>query len=206
MTTTVALVCKEGVVLVSDGRATMGSLIASKDAQKTYKVSDRIGITIAGGVGDAQMLLRIISREARLYEIDRREPMSVKAISTLLSNILNANKYNPYMVQLIVGGIDKKGMHVSALDLAGGFTDEKEIAATGSGSPAALGVLENKYVKNMPIAEGQKIAIEAVYSATKRDSATGELIRVVTITEQGYKEEITEDLTKKGIEEFIKTL
>ena len=35
-TTTVGLACKDGVILASDRRATMGYLIASKDIYKIY--------------------------------------------------------------------------------------------------------------------------------------------------------------------------
>jgi 20S proteasome alpha/beta subunit len=46
-TTTVGLTCKEGVVLVTDRRATMGSLIAHKEVDKIFKLDDHIGMTVA---------------------------------------------------------------------------------------------------------------------------------------------------------------
>jgi len=63
-TTTVGLICRDGVVLASEKRATMGSFIASKAARKIYQVDDRMGLTTAGIVGDAQTLVRLISVEA----------------------------------------------------------------------------------------------------------------------------------------------
>ena len=63
-TTTVGIVFKDGVVLATERRATMGNMIASKKAKKVYQIADRIGMTTAGGVGDAQQLARLM--QARL--------------------------------------------------------------------------------------------------------------------------------------------
>ena len=65
-TTTVGLVCKDGVVLASESKATMGYMIAHKEVHKVFKIDDFIGITTAGGVGDIQNLLRIIKAQINL--------------------------------------------------------------------------------------------------------------------------------------------
>ena len=187
-TTTVGLICGDSVVLASEKRATMGSFIASKAARKIYQVDDRMGMTTAGIVGDAQALVRVVSVEARLYKTRRQEPMTVKAMTTLLSNVLNGQRMFPYLVQLLVGGIDRNGAHIYSVDPFGGNTDEREIAATGSGSPIAYGVLEDKYSTDMSLEEGIALATQALRSAMKRDSASGEEIEIVTITKDMYKE------------------
>jgi len=187
-TTTVGLICEDSVILASEKRATMGSFIASKAAKKIYQVDERMGMTTAGIVGGAQTLVRIISVEARLYKIRRQEPMTVKAMTTLLSNVLSGQRFFPYLVQLLVGGIDRKGAHIFSVDPFGGNTDEREIAATGSGSPIAYGVLEDRYSKDISQEEGIALAIQALHSAMKRDSASGEEMEVVRITEGGYEE------------------
>ncbi|MFX0045920.1 MAG: proteasome subunit beta, partial [Candidatus Hermodarchaeota archaeon] len=87
-TTTIGLVAKDCAVLASDQRATMGLLIASKTAQKIYKITDWIGATIAGSVADAQAIMDLLKAESKLFEIQRGRPMSVKALTRLLSNIM----------------------------------------------------------------------------------------------------------------------
>ena len=47
-TTTVAIVCKNAVVLATDRRASMGHLVAHKNVKKVYKLDDYIGATVAG--------------------------------------------------------------------------------------------------------------------------------------------------------------
>src|SRR5574341_4975 len=150
-TTTIGLVCDKGVVLASEKRATMGHFIASKDAKKVYQVDDLVAMTTAGSVGDAQRLVKWMQVESKLYKMRREEPMTVKGIVTLLANILSGSRYFPYFVQLLVGGVDKNGPSLYSLDAIGGIIEEKKAVATGSGSPIAYGVLEDRYVANMPV-------------------------------------------------------
>ncbi|MCG7855088.1 MAG: archaeal proteasome endopeptidase complex subunit beta [Methanoregulaceae archaeon] len=196
-TTTVGLVFEDGVVLATEKRATMGYLIASKKAKKVYQIADRIGMTTAGGVGDAQQMARLMTVECSLYNIRRGRPMTVAAASTLLSNILNNNRYYPFYVQLLVGGVDDSGPSVYSVDALGGATREEEIVATGSGSPIAYGVLEDRFRKGMTRDEAVTLAIRAVRAAIKRDAGSGEGVNVVVITRDEYREISDEEITEK---------
>jgi len=186
-TTTVGVLCDGGVVLASESRATMGSFIASSTAQKIYQVDDLVGLTTAGVVGDAQSLVRMIQVEARLYRMQRGEPMTVKALTSMLSNVLASRRYFPFMVQLIVGGMDRYGPKIYSLDALGGQIEEKKVVSTGSGSPIAYGVLEAMYRPGLDIKEGTVLAARAIHNAMKRDSASGDKIELVRITNK-YEE------------------
>lgn len=197
-TTTVGLICKDGVVLATEKRATMGNFIASRRAKKIYQIADRVAMTTAGSVGDAQFLARLITVEASLYEIRKEEKPTVKAIATMLSNLLNSTRYFPYFVQLLVGGVDSRGPSVYSIDPIGGAIEEIDIVATGSGSPTAYGVLEDRFTPEMTTDEAMELAVRAIYSAMKRDSASGDGIDVVRITEEEYVQ-----LTPEEVEEII---
>ena len=194
-TTTVGLVFSTGVILATEKRATMGYMIASKKAKKVYQVADRIGMTTAGGVGDAQQLARILTVECNLYQIRRSRPITVGASATLLSNYLNQNRYFPYYVQLLVGGVDEHGPGVYSVDALGGATKEDEIVSTGSGSPMAYGVLEDRFKKGLKEEEAIDLAIRALKAAMKRDAGSGEGVHVVVITKDKYQE-LGEDTLK----------
>ncbi len=184
-TTTVGLVAKGAIVLASDRRATMGYLIASKDIDKIYPLADNIAMTIAGGVGDAQTLVRWMQAEIKLYELRQGKKISVEAAATLLANILAQYKYYPFFVQLLLGGYDGKP-RLYSVDMLGGVTEEK-LASTGSGSPVAYGVLEELYREDAPAAENLRIAAKAVTAAMKRDAASGERVDLVLVDENGFK-------------------
>jgi proteasome beta subunit len=195
-TTTVGIVCKDGVVLASESRATMGNFIASTTAQKIYQIADRVGLTTAGVVGDAQSIVRMIQVESRLYNMQRGEPMTVKGTTSLLSNVLASRRYFPFMVQLLLGGFDKKGPQLFSLDALGGQIEEHKVVATGSGSPTAYGVLEALYDPEMKIDEGAKLGVRAIHNAMKRDSASGDVIQLVKITSDKY-EVVDESVVEK---------
>ncbi|MFH0738189.1 MAG: archaeal proteasome endopeptidase complex subunit beta [Candidatus Micrarchaeota archaeon] len=193
-TTTVGLVCKDGIVLASDRRATMGYLIASKDIDKIYSVSDRIAMTIAGGVGDAQTLIRWMTAELKLYELKHEKQATVEAAATLLANILTQYKFYPFYVQLLIGGLDEKP-RLFSVDMLGGITEEK-MTSTGSGSPVAYGVLEELYVPEKDITANLPVAAKAVSAAMRRDAATGERVDLVVISKFGFKRMDKEDVAK----------
>lgn len=194
-TTTVGLVCKDGIILASDRRATMGYYIANKKTPKIHMISDRIGMTIAGGVGDAQTLVRWMQAEIKLYELKHGRKISVEGAATLLANILSNYKFYPFFVQLLVGGVDPSP-RVFSVDMLGGVTEE-DITATGSGSPIAMGVLEEMFVKEGNVRENAPIAARAVGAAMKRDAGSGEGVDVLIITPGG-----AEMLSDKEVKEL----
>ena len=202
-TTTVGLVTKDGVVMGADMRATMGHLISHKETQKLFRIDDHMALTIAGLVGDAQVLARWLQAEVELYKVKRGTEMSIKAASTLLSNIMNQRKFAPFYVQLIVGGVDLEGSWVYSLDSAGGSIPDKFVT-TGSGSVFVYGVLEDHYKDDMSIEEGLDLAVRGITAAMKRDSASGDGMNVCSITRKdGFKlltrEEVERRQKKMGL-------
>ncbi len=184
-TTTIGMIAKDCVVLASDQRATMGYLIANKSAQKIYKITDRIGATIAGSVADAQAIMELLRAESKLYEIQRGRPMRVKALTRLLANIMFQAR-GGYMLQCLVGGFDDLGPQVFYTDFIGSVLPDK-FTATGSGSPVALGVLEAGYKDNLTKNKAIELAVRAIASAIERDAATGNSILVSVIDKDGYQ-------------------
>ncbi|AGK61633.1 proteasome endopeptidase complex, beta component, Threonine peptidase, MEROPS family T01A [Archaeoglobus sulfaticallidus PM70-1] len=197
-TTTVGLICKDGIVMGTEKRATMGNFIASRRAKKIYQIADRIALTTAGSVGDAQFLYRIIKVETSLYEIRKERRPTIRSVATMVSNLLNQTRYFPYFVQLLIGGVDERGPTVYSIDPIGGAIEEKDIVATGSGSLTAYGVLEDRFYEGMPTDEAVEVVIRAIHTAMKRDSASGDGMDVVKITEDEYVQ-----LEPEEIEEII---
>ena len=188
-TTTVAAVCNDGVIMATDTRATMGSYVASKHAKKVYQITDQLAMTIAGGVAAAQRVVDILKVNAKLYDLEKGRPMPVSAAAMLVSNILFSNREvgAPLPLQALIGGMDLTGPHVYNLDPYGSLTEEKMVS-TGSGSPFAYGVLEDRYKEDSTVAEMAPIVVKAVDSAMKRDVASGDNFDVAVITSDGFKE------------------
>jgi proteasome beta subunit len=188
-TTTCALTCKDGVVLAADTRASAGFFIADRHVMKIQKVDRHIGLTMAGGVADAQNLVDIMRYNANIYRLTSKDPIPIKSAARLCSNVLFNQRYFPFFVQIILAGVDKtkEEGQIYNIDLFGSMTSEKFIS-TGSGSPVAYGYLETAFKENLTVNDAYKIAIQAIAAAIRRNSGTGDGINVVIIDKDGYRE------------------
>lgn len=196
-TTTVGVRTKECVVLAADQKATMGYFVAETDTKKVFKLTDRIAITMAGGVGDAQTLVRFLRSQAKLFEIERETAITTKALVTFLSNILSNSRFYPFMIQFIVGGYTNGTAAMYNMDMAGGVSDVNDYTVTGSGSEFAMGVLDNQYKVSMRREEAIKLAIAAVNAGRKRDAASGgDSVTVLVIDDKGIMEMDRKDVDK----------
>jgi len=186
-TTTLGVVCKDGVILASDTRVTMGFYVAHKHGKKVCKIDDHLAMTIAGTVADAQRAVDILTVNAQLYKINLGRPLPVSSAARLIANLLFSARYVPLMTQVLVGGVDDTGPHIFNLDPFGSLTEEKSVS-TGSGSPIVYGILEDKYKEGMSVKELLPVVVKAVNAAMKRDSASGDSYNVVVIDNKGYRE------------------
>src|SRR3989344_1929104 len=154
-TTTVALVCKEGLVLAADKRATAGHFIAGKHFDKIHQIDDNSVITIAGMVSDAQLLTKVIRAEIKLKRIRTKSEMTIKQIANMLAGLSYSNirkmSMVPGIVGFLVGGRDVSGYHIYSIDPSGGLGEERGFASEGSGSVFALGVFETLWKDGMSL-------------------------------------------------------
>lgn len=198
-TTTVGIVCKDGVVLTADRRASLGNMVISKGVTKIFQVDDHLALAGAGTVGDILSLVRALRAEAKLYRAKVGKEMSTKALATLTSNILSGRKYLPYFGWFLIGGYDEKPSLYS-IDMTGGITEDKYVSA-GSGMEFAYSILDNEYSEKITLKNGVKLAIKGINTAIKRDVFTGDGIMVITIDKEGYRE-----LSKEEVEKILKKL
>jgi len=196
-TTTIGVVCKDGVILASDTRVTMGFYVAHKQGKKVYQIDDHLGMTIAGGVADAQRAVDILTANAHLYRVNMGRPLPVNSAARFLSNLLFSARYIPLMAQVLVGGVDDTGPHVFSIDPFGSLTEEKYVS-TGSGSPLAYGILEERFREGATVKEMLPVIVKAVNASMKRDAGSGDNFNVVVIDEKGYR-----DLTDKEKKQLL---
>lgn len=200
-TTTVGMVCTDGIVLVTDTRAIAGGyFIAHRAVKKIQKIGDHLALTMAGGVADAQSVVDTIRYYANIYKLEKREPMPVKSAARLASNIFFSARLFPYIADVIVGGVDEKGGAIYNVDLFGSLTEDK-YHSTGSGSPVAFGILESEYREGLTTEEAIPIAVKAVHASIQRNAGTGDGLDVAVITKDGYRE-----LSKEEKEAVLKKI
>jgi proteasome beta subunit len=193
----VGVVCKDGVILASDTRVTMGFYVAHKHGKKVYQIDDHLAMTIAGSLADAQKAVDVLTTNAKLYRIELGRPLPISSAARLLANLLFSARYVPLLAQVLVGGLDDTGPHIFSIDPFGSLTEEKCVY-TGSGSPVAYGILEDKYKDGVPVKEMLPVIVKAVDAAMKRDSASGDSFNVAVIDAKGYR-----DLTDKEKKQLL---
>ncbi|TXT61630.1 MAG: Proteasome subunit beta [Promethearchaeota archaeon] len=189
-TTTVALACKDAVVMGTDKRASMAYFVSSKHAKKLHKIQDHLWMTIAGSVADAQYIIDIIKAYTSLYQYEKEKKVLIKSAAKILANILYRNKLFPYQVGLILGGVtEDEGPVVIDIGALGSLLPEKFVAV-GSGQNFSYGVLESRYRDDLTIEEGKDIVKRAVKSSIIRDMASGNGIDIAVIKSSGpaYRE------------------
>lgn len=195
-TTTIGMIARDGVVLATEHRATVGNMISNKTAQKLFKIDQNLAITIAGYVGDGQVLARYLKAEVSLYRLRRNAAIGTESAATLLANILSGNRYYPYLAWMIVGGVDAKGGHVYSVDPAGGCIEDRFVSV-GSGSYFAYGIIEENYTRDITVSDGVDLALRGLAVAMKRDSASGDGYAVHTITSKEYHELSEDEINKR---------
>ena len=185
-TTTVGIKAKDGVVLCADMRASAGYFIANNNTMKIQQLDLHAGMTMAGGVADAQNITDVLRYHANLHRIQKQEPIPIKSLTRLTSLIFHQNRGYPFMADILVGGYDNNGPALFNIDMFGSV-EEKTYVTTGSGSPVAYGLLEEEYREDLTVEEAKVIALRAVKAAIVRNIGTGDGINVAIIDKDGFR-------------------
>jgi proteasome beta subunit len=185
-TTTVGIEAKDGIILCADMRASAGYFIANNNTMKIQKIDEHAGMTMAGGVADAQNITDILRYHANLHRIEKNKPIPIKSLTRLTSLIFHQNRGYPFIADILVGGYDSSGPNLYNIDMFGSV-EKKNFVTTGSGSPVAYGLLEEEYRENLSVDEAKVIALRAVKAAITRNIGTGDGINIVIIDKDGYR-------------------
>lgn len=200
-TTTVGIVCSDGLILAADKRATSGYLIAYKKFEKVVKINENIAVTVAGTVSDVQLLVKYLRAELKLKDIRTGKATTVKEAANLLANFVYGNIRRMSMIvgvsHFVLGGRDQEGFHLYDISPDGSIALSDDYVSSGSGSVIAFGVLETLYKHGINVEEGTKLAVKSINAAVQRDIASGNGIDVVAITKDGIKKVFSKEIITK---------
>jgi proteasome beta subunit len=194
-TSLVGIVCKDGIVMAGDKKATAGGqIVMQKNADKVIKINDYIVTSGTGVSSDIDMIQKLVAAELKLKELRDKKRPSVKEAANLIAMMTYKNIRQPSMIQfiagLMVGGYNEDGTaELYSVEPAGSAVKIKDFDANfSSGMPYILGLLERQYKPNMSVADGVKLAVEAIKASSERDTASGYGVDVFTITKEGIKQ------------------
>ena len=187
--TVVGIKCTDGVVVATDTLITWGTLVLSEKGIKAFRLTDTIVLASAGLTSDYQMLVNRLQAQIKLYELNQKKSITVKALSKMIANTLYSTRMSPLYVQTVVVGVDANGPQLYTLDMGGSLIPD-EFTATGTGTATAYGVLENYLKTDVTVKEAEEIAIKAVKAGISRDIQSGGEIRVMSVTDGGVTERV----------------
>jgi proteasome beta subunit len=199
-TSLVGIVCKDGIVMGGDRRATAGSIVMSKVEQKVKPINDYLVLAGTGSASDIFLSEKVIAAELRLKELKTKSKPTIKEAAHLIGMMIYRNIRTPSMIPsmigLLVAGVNEDGStELYTIEPAGGVYPVKEYDANfSSGMPYILGLLERQYKKEITVKEAIELAKECLKSSTQRDVGSGNGIDVFSITKSGIKQEVSEEI------------
>ncbi|NVM45181.1 MAG: proteasome subunit beta [Candidatus Lokiarchaeota archaeon] len=188
-TTTVGIIVKDAVVIGTESQATAGYTVATKTAQKLFKINDYTCATISGGVADCQYVVNQLTALSNLKQIEQEKVPDPQYIASLTRNILFSGR-SYFLCMMIIGGysLKKKDGILYGVDLLGTLYEEENFISFGSGSPFSIGVLEADWKPNMTKSAGINLIKTAISSSRERDAASGFALQICTIDKSGYNQ------------------
>ena len=199
-TTILGIVCKDGVVMASDRKITAGNLVVGKNYQKTIQIKDYLLVSFTGMVSDAQRVAKILPAELRLKELRSKSRPTIKQAANLLASMLYVGARQSMMqVGNLIAGFNEDGTaELYSIESAGSVLRVEDYDANfSSGMPYVYGLLERQYKKGLTIKEGIELAKEAIKSSTQRDTGSGYGIDVFTITKDGIKKVVDQEIVSE---------
>ncbi len=177
-TTVLAVRFADGVVMAGDRRATSGHLISHRQMEKVFPADSTSGVAIAGAAGPAMEMVRLFQLQLEHYEKVEGNPLSLDGkanqLTLMLRSHLPAAMQGLAVVPIFAGYDEREGRgRLFQFDITGGRYEEKDHAATGSGSLHATTVMKLRHRDDLDLDGALDLAIEALFQAADEDSATG---------------------------------
>lgn len=202
-TSILGIVCKDGIVMAGDRKATAGNIAMSKNTKKVVKINDYLVSSGTGSASDIEMLKKLAAAELKLKELKSKERPLVKEGANLIGMIAYRNIRTPTMIPFIAGtlvaGFNEDGtFELYSVEPAGSVMKVEDYDANfSSGMPFILGLLERQYKKDLTVKQGVELAVEALKSSTQRDIGSGFGIDVFTITKDGINQVIKQEIVSE---------
>ena len=184
-TTICGVIYNEGVVLAADTRATGGSIVGDKNCEKIHYLAPNVFCCGAGTAADCDHVTEMIKRELELHRLRSHAQNRVQMAAQRLCG--HAFKYGGHLgTHLIVGGVDCKGPQLIECQHDGNQYSNS-YHTTGSGSLAAMAILETYYKENLTKEEAIALVVKAIEAGIYHDLGSGSNVDVCIITKDKYE-------------------
>lgn len=170
-TTIVGVVYNDGVVLGADTRATNGTEVAEKHCEKIHYMAPNMYCCGAGTAADTEMITQLISSQLELLRMNTHSQSRVVTACTQLKRRLFQHQ-GQISAALVLGGCDVSGPCIYEIH-PHGSTSKLNFATMGSGSLAAMSVLESSWKEEMNEGEAVALVRRAILAGIFNDLGSG---------------------------------
>ncbi len=200
--TAIGIVCKDGVLLVTDKRL-VAKLVVPDAIEKIFKIDDHIMSTAAGILSDARVLVERAQVKAQQHRVEYDDPIDnlavVKDMCNLKQLCTQSGGLRPFGVSLLVAGIDANGISLFETDPTGLYYQYRA-TVIGEGEQEIEEMLHKEYNENMTMDEGLQLAIKMLKKVLT-ENFKAERIDAAMIP---LKTKQMEKASKEKIEQFCK--
>lgn len=170
--TAMGIVCKDGVVLISDKRIT-SKLMVPEAIEKMFQIDDHIVATAAGIISDARVLVDRAQLRAQQHAVTYDTKIDVlsivKEICDLKQVCTQSAGLRPFGVSMIVAGVEDDGSIRLFLTEPYGLYFQYKAAAIGEGEAEIDAILQKNYKSIINVQEGLQLGIRAMKEYLKDD-------------------------------------
>ncbi|VVB80677.1 Proteasome subunit alpha [uncultured archaeon] len=157
----IGMVCKDGVILVSDKRQ-KDKLVVESSTNKIAEIDEHIMTVAAGIVSDARVLIdkaRVIAQQHRVtYDSEITVESTTKEVADIKQQFTQYGGARPYGVSLMIAGFDSSP-RLFTTDVFGSYWEYKA-NAIGENDEKMKDRLRQEYKSDMTCEDGIKLALK----------------------------------------------
>ncbi len=185
--TSIGIVCSDGIVLLAHKRVSSPLLIGGS-TEKIFSIDSHIAASSSGLVADARKLVDYARVEAQKHRLTFDDEIPIELLAKHVGDHIQFyTQYGgarPYGVSFLIAGVDG-GMRLFETDPSGALFEYKA-TAIGSGKKAVEELLEKEYKDGMSLEDGVKLGIKALKKVVE-DKITPSLVDIALIRADDHK-------------------
>ncbi len=162
--TTIGMVCSDGVLLVADKRI-VDTLVVTETVEKIWQIDEHIAASASGILSDARVLIdraQIRAQQHRVtYDSEIDTLTIVKDICDLKQICTQSGGLRPFGVSVLIAGVDDHTPRLFETDPIGIYFQYRA-TAIGEGEVEVEEILHNEYKPELTIEDGLKMSLKSL--------------------------------------------
>jgi len=201
--TILAIAGQDFAVIAGDTRQTEGFEIQTRYAPKVFRLNDKAVLAVNGFAADGNMFVKKVKQKLEMYRHAHAKDMPLRAIARLIQTMLYAQRFFPYYVYNILGGIEEDGTGaVYSFDPVGSY-ERETCRAAGAAQSLVQPFLDNQiYFKNqqpipggpphpvhLPLSRVIALVTDSFTSATERHIEVGDELEMYIVLSRNHPQQ-----------------